>query len=128
MELRLTRAAREAKEREKANTDGESRFIRSGACRPIPITERAVELKLARKSHGKRKSKKNLDVLYEALARGFNNLKVSPITSNIKEPGKAIVTVWNSDKAKFGNVQKRQTPLKVYADRRRPSTYKKLVE
>ena len=55
-------------------------------------------------------------------------LKVSPTTSTIKEPGKQIVTVRNSDIAKFGAAQEWQTPLKVYADRRGPQTCKKLVE
>ena len=58
VELGLTRAAREANDREKASAYDESRFIRSGACRPIPIAERAGQLKLARKTHGKRISKK----------------------------------------------------------------------
>ena len=50
VEIGMTRAAREASQREQANTDGESRFIRTNACRAIPVTERAVQLKLARKS------------------------------------------------------------------------------
>ena len=90
--------------------------------------ERAVELKLAKAIHSKRRSKKNLDGLYEVLAPGSEILKVSPNTSNIKEPGEPIVTVRNSDIAKIGFLQERQTPLKVYADRRGPRTGKKLAE
>ena len=128
VELGITRTAWEANDREQARRDCESRFIRSGACRPIPIRERAVQLKPARKIHGKRRSKKNLERLYEASAPGSNILKVSPTNSTIKEPGKAIVMVRKSDIAKFRTVQERQIPLKVYSDRRGPKTCEKLVE
>ena len=101
----MNRATREAHGREREITDGESRFFRSGSCRPIPLTERAVQLKLARKIHGKRCSKNNLLCLYEVLAPGFSILKVSTTTSAIKEPGKPIVTVRNIDIAKFGTLQ-----------------------
>ena len=57
VEVGMSRATHEAKKREKASTDGESRFLRTKAFRPIPLKERAVELKLARKIHGKRRSK-----------------------------------------------------------------------
>ena len=89
----MTRATPEASERERENAVGESRFLRSGACRPIPITERAVQLKMARKIQCKRRSKKNLEGLYEVLAPGSNILKVSPTTPTIKDPGIAIVTL-----------------------------------
>ena len=69
-----------------------------------------------------------MEGLYEVLAPGSTILKVSPLTSTIKEPGKQIVTVRNSDIAKFGTAQERQTSLKVYTDRRGPRTCKKLVE
>ena len=88
VQLGRTRAACEANEREQASADGETRFIRSGACRPIPITERAKKLKLALKIHGKRRSKKNVVDLYEnCLAPGSNTLKVSPTTSTVNSPG-----------------------------------------
>ena len=77
---------------------------------------------------GKRRSEKNFEGLYEVLAPGSNILKVSPTTSTIKEPGKPTVTVRNSYIAKFCTTQERQTPLKVYADRRGPQTCEKLVE
>ena len=124
----MTRAAREAIQHEQANTDSESRFIRTNTCRLIPLTERAVQLKLARKLHGKTRSEKKLESLCEVFAPESNILKVSPATSTIKEPGKPMVTVRNSDIAKFGTTQERQTPLKVYADRRGPRTCEKLVE
>ena len=127
-EIGMTRAAREAIQCEQANRDGESRFIHTNTCRPIPMTERAVQLKLAHKVHGKIRSKKNLEGISEVLAPGSNILKVSPATSTFKEPGKLTVTVRNSDIAKFGTTQERQTLLKGYADRRGPRTCDKLVE
>ena len=124
----MSRATHEAKEREKASTDGESRFFRSKAIRPLPLKERAVQLNLARKIHGKRRSKKNLEGLYEVLSPGSHILKVSPTTSTIKEPGKPVVTVRNSDIAKFETQLERRTPLKAYADRRGPLSGEKVVE
>ena len=47
---------------------------------------------------------------------------------NKKEPGKAIVTVRNSEIARFGTIHERQTPLKVYADRCGPRTSERLIE
>ena len=72
--------------------------------------------------------RKNLEGLYEVLAPGLRILKVSPTTSTIKEPGKPVVTIRNSDKAKLGRQLERQTPLKAYADRRGPRSGEKLVE
>ena len=128
VEIGMTRASNEAKDRERASTDGESRFLKTKAIRSIPLKERAVELNLARKVHGKRRSKKNLEGLYEVLAPGSHILKVSPTTSTIKEPGKPIVTVRNSDIAKFGTQLQRQTPLKSCADRRGPRSGEKVEE
>ena len=101
VELGMTRAAQEANDQEQAIADGESRFIRSGACQPVPITERAVQLKLVCKIHGKRRSEKNLEGLNEVFAPGSNILKVSPTTSTMKEPGKAIITVRKSELPNF---------------------------
>ena len=128
VEKGMTRVTTEASARERAITDGESRFLKTKAIRPIPLKERSVELNLARKIHGKRRSKKKLEGLYEVLAPGSHILKVSPTTSTIKEPGKQIVTARNSDIAKFGTQQERQTPLKVYAVRRGPRSGEKVVE
>ena len=66
--------------------------------------------------------------MYEVLAPGTHTQKVSPTTSTIKEPGKPVVTVRNSDIAKFGTQLERQTQLKAYADRRGPRSGEKLVE
>ena len=105
---------------ERQITDGESRLLRSGSCRPIALTERAVQVNLARKIHGKRRSKKNFEELYEVLAPGLNVLKLSPTTSTNREPGKAIVTARNSDIATFDTLQEQQTSLNLYADHHGP--------
>ena len=128
MEAGLTRASQKAHTRERKSTDGESRFLRTRVWRPLPLNERAVELKLARKIHGNRRSKKNLEGLYEVLFPGLNIFEVIPSKSTIKELGKPIVTVRNSDIAKFWTLQDRQTQLKVYADRRGPRIGEKLLE
>ena len=128
VEVGMSRAMREAKDRERASTDGESSFLKTKAFRSIPLKKRAVELNLARKIHGKKRSEKNLEGLYGVLAPGSHILRVSPMTSSIKEPGKPIVTVRNSDIAKFGTQLERQIPLKAYADRRTPRSSEKSVE
>ena len=69
-----------------------------------------------------------MEGFYEVLAPGSHILKVSSTNSTIKEPGKPVVTVRNSDIAKFGTQLERQIPLKAYADRRGPPSVKKLVE
>ena len=93
VEVGMSRATQQAKTRERASTDGESRFLWTKAIQPIPLKEQAVELNLARKIHRQRRSKKNLEELYEVNAPGLRILKVSPKTSTIKEPGKPVVTV-----------------------------------
>ena len=128
VEISMTRASNEAKDRESASTDGESRFLKTKAIRPIPLKERAVELNLAWKVHGKRRSKNNLEGLYEVLAPRSHILKFSPTKATINEPGKPIVTVRNSDIAKFGTQLEQQTPLIAYADRRGPRSGEKIVE
>ena len=128
VEKGMSRATQESKSRERASNDGESHFLRTKATRPNPVKEIAVELNLAQKIHAKRRSKKNLEGLYEVLAPGSHILIVSPTTSTIKEPGKPVVTVRNSDIAKFGTQLERQTPLKAYADRRGSRPREKLPE
>ena len=74
VETGVTRASKEANERERASTDGESRFLKTKAIRAITLKECAVELNLARKVHGKRRSKKKLEGLYGVLAPGSHIL------------------------------------------------------
>ena len=91
VEIGMTRLSIEARNRERASTDVESRFLKTKAIRPIPLKERAVELNLARKVHGKRRSKKNREGLYGVLAPGSHISKVSPTTSTIKDnPGNQL--------------------------------------
>ena len=86
VKIGMTRASQEPKNRDRTSTDSETRFLRTKFTRPIPLKERAVELKVARKIHSKRRSKKILEGLYEVPAPGSHILKVSPTTSTIKEP------------------------------------------
>ena len=116
------RATKDANNRKRQTTDGESRFLRSGMYRPIPINDRAVEVKLACKNHGKQEG------LYEVLAPGSNILKVSPTPSTIKQPSKIVLTATKSQIAKIGTLLERQTPLKACADHQGPRNSEKLLE
>ena len=95
-------SARAQKEEDKLK-DGEQRLTWSErVSRPIPCSERSIQVKLARKIHDSQRQKKNLDGLHEVLAPGSTVCKVSPTTSVIKEPNGQEVRVRNSDIAKFG--------------------------
>ena len=120
VEKQMAWVTKDAKERERQITDGEPILLRSGSCRPIAVTERAVQVNLACKIRGKRRFKKNFEELHEVLAPGLNILKLSPTTSTIEEQGKAIVTARNSDIATFDTLQEQQSPLKLYADHHGP--------
>ena len=109
--------------------DGEQRFIKSeGVSRPIPCTERSIQIKLARKLHEIQRQKKNLDELYELLAPGSTVCKVSPTTSVIKEPNRQEVRVRTSDIAKFGTKAERDTELTKYVERRPKKISEKTFE
>ena len=103
VKIGMSRATQEAKTREQASADGESRFLRTKAIRPIPLEERAVELNVAQKIHGKRRSKKNLEGLFEVLALGSHILKVTT-TSTIKEAGKPV-TCSDSQEQRFCEIR-----------------------
>ena len=45
-------------ERHRISDGGQSRFLSSYICRPISLSERALQLKLAHEMHGMKKSKK----------------------------------------------------------------------
>ena len=101
-----------ARAEQEKRKDGEERFLNSeGVSRPIPCSERSVQVKLARKLHESQRQKKNLDGLYEVLAPGSTVCKVGPTTSVIKEPHKQEVRVRNSDIAKIGTRAERDTNL-----------------
>ena len=118
-----------ARAEQEKRKDGEERFLNSeGVSRPIPCSERSVQVKLARKLHESQRQKKNLDGLYEVLAPGSTVCKVSPTTSVIKEPHKQEVRVRNSDIAKFVTRTERDTDLAQYIERRPKKTNEQTIE
>ena len=86
VEVGMSRATHEAKERERASTDGESRFLRTKAIRPILLKERAVELNLARKIHGKRRSKKNLEGFMKYSRRAHTFWRLARRLQRLRNP------------------------------------------
>ena len=99
--------------------DGESGLIWSeGLARPIPCSERSVQVKIGRKIHESQSQKKNLDGLYEVLAPCSTVGKISPTTNVIKEPNRQEVRVRNSDIAKIGTKNERNTELSQHMERR----------
>ena len=129
IERNMCKATKDATNRERLATDNESRFLRTTqAHRPLPLKEHAVQLNIARKKHLHKRSKKNLDGLYELLAPGSVVQKTDQYTSVIREPGKIEVTVRNSDIAKFGTREERKTKMTDYINRRGPRTHEKTTE
>ena len=109
--------------------DGEQRLIKSeGVSRPIPCSERSIQVKLARKIHESQQQKKNFDGLHGELAPGSTVCKVNPTTSVIKEPNRQEVQVQNWDIAKFGTKAERDTELTQYIERRPKKIYEKTIE
>ena len=118
-----------ARAEQEKRKDGEERFLNSeGVSRPIPCSERSVQVMLARKLHKNQRQKKNLDGLYEVLAPGSTVCKVSPTTNVIKEPHKHEVRVRNLDIAKFGTRAERDTDLAQYIERRPKKINEKTIE
>ena len=129
IERNMCKATKDATTRERLATDNESRFLRTTkAHRPLPLKEHAVQLNIARKKHLHKRSKKNLDGLYEVLAPGSVVQKTDQYTSVIREPGKVEVTVRNSDIVKFGTREERKTKLTEYINRQGPRTHEKTTE
>ena len=125
----MCKATKDATTRERLATDNESRFLRTTqAHRPLPLKKHALQLNIARKKYLRKRSKKNLDGLYEVLAPGSVIQKTDQYTSVIREPGKMEVTVRNSDIAKFGTREERKTKLTEYINRRGPRTHEKTTE
>ena len=130
IERNMCKATKDATTRERLAIDNESRFLRTTqAHRPLPrLKEHAVQLNIARKKHLHKRSKKNLDGLYEVLTPGSVVQKTDQYTSVIREPGKMEVTVRNSDIAKFSTREERKTKLTEYINRRGPRTHEKTTE
>ena len=98
-------------------------MLYEGISRPIPRSERSMQVKIARKLHAAQRQKKNLDGLDEVLAPRSTVGKASPITIVIKEPNRPEVRVRNSDIAKFGTRNETDTELGQYFDRE-PTRFK----
>ena len=125
----MCKATRDVTTRERLAADNESRFLRTTkAHRAIPLKEHAVQINIARKKHPHKRSKKNLDGLYEILAPGSVVQKADQYTSELRKTGKVEVTVRNSDIAKFGTRDERKTKLMEYVNRRGPRIHKKTKE
>ena len=105
--------------------DNESHLMLSEG---IPRTERSVQTTLARKIQATVRQKRNLDGLYDVLAPGNTVGKLSPTTSDIKEPNRPEVRVRNSDIAKIGTKHERATGLASYLEQRLPKINGKTLE
>ena len=127
IERNMCKATKDATTCERLATNNEFRFLRTTkAHRPLPLKEHAVQLNIARKKHLHKRSKKNLDGLYEVLAPVVQ--KTDQYTSVIRELVKVELTVRNSDIAKFGTREERKTKLTEYINRRGPRTHEKTTE
>ena len=83
---------------------------------PIPRSQKLLELNLCRKNA--KESKRDLRGLWETLAPGSTDVRISPSTTVIKERGTTELKVRNSDIAKIGTKAERNTDLRKYAQRR----------
>ena len=75
VEKSMTRAINHANDWERQNTERESRLLRTALRKPIPLSERAVQINLARKLQGKQRLKKNLEGLFEVLGTRVTDFK-----------------------------------------------------
>ena len=82
--------------------DKESRFITHPKLTdPIPLTEKSLSVKLARKLTNKKRAKRQLAGLYEVLKPGSFVTKSSSTTTIINDSGRSPVRVRDSDLAKL---------------------------
>ena len=129
IEKNMCKTTKDAHSRERLAGDNESRFLHTTkAHRRIPLKEHTVQLNIARKKHPNKRSKKNLDGLYEVLAPGSVVQKTDQYTSVIREHGKLKITFRNSDIAKFGTRDERKTKLMDYVNRTGPRVHEKSTE
>ena len=96
--------------------------------RPIPLSERIIQVNIARKIRAAHWQKKNLDVLYRMLAPGSRVGKISTTASIIKKPNRPEVRVGNSDIAKLGTRHERDKKLGQYINRRPKTVQEKTLE
>ena len=126
IERNMCKATRDATSRVQLAADYKSRFLRTTkAHRAIPVKKHAVQINIDRKKHPHKRSKKNLDGLYEVLAPGSVVQKTDQFTSVIREPGKVEVTVRNSDFAKFSTRSEGKTTIMEYVNSRGPRIHEK---
>ena len=119
IEVNKNKLGKDATKRQKEDPNKESRLIsHPDIGQPVPRMEASLEVKLAKKRPRTKRSRKNLDGLYDVLAPGSSVIKTNEYTSVIKEHGKRDVTIRNSNLAKFGTKTERETELQVYANRR----------
>ena len=110
-------------------TDKEARLMWSeGISRPILLSERSIQVKIARKVHAAHRQKNNLNSLYEVLAPGSTVGKASQTTSALKEPNSPEVRFRNSDIAKFGTEHEHDTKIGHYVDRNSHKIQEKTLE
>ena len=87
LELNRDRLSKDATKRKIEDPNKESRVIPHPDVRQsVPRTEASLEVKLAKKRPRTKRSKKNLEGLYEVLAPGSSVVKTDTFTSVIKEP------------------------------------------
>ena len=128
-ERNMCKATRDATTRERLAADNESRFLRTiKAHRAIPLKEHAVQINIARKKHPHKRSKKNLDGLYEVLAPGSVVQKTDHYISLIRNPGKVEVTVRKSNISKFGTREESNTERMENVNCRGPRIHEKTTE
>ena len=121
VERNVCKHTRDAQTRERNATDNVTSFLRSSQIHcAFPLKESAVQIKIARKRHPNKRSKKNLDGLYKVLALGSVVQKTYQKTSVIREPGNRRHGC-NSDIMKFGT----KTKLQIYKNRGGPRLLEK---
>ena len=109
--------------------DEEARLIWfDGTLRPIPRSERNIQVKIAKKIHAANRQKKNLYGGYKVLARASLVGKVSPTTSVIKVSIILKVRVRNWDIAESETRHEPDTELGLYIDRRPKIIQEKTLE
>ena len=85
IEVNKDKLGKEAMKRQKEDANKESRLIsHPDVGQSIPRTEISLEVKLAKKRPRTKRSKKNLDGLYDVLAPGSSVIKTNEHTSVLK--------------------------------------------
>ena len=108
----LIRSRMDALRRQISHPQGESRLVKiEGQDRPTPSTEESVKRSLAKKIHGHKSSKKDLQGLCWGPFLGSKIVNEDEYTFKLKEHGKLKVKVRKSDMAKVRTKARKITPL-----------------